>query len=129
MTAVLDAWAAIAFVRGEPAAPRVRRTIEQGAIISSINLGEVLYTLVRRSGDKLATEAVRGLRSALETESPDWETTQEAALIKAHHRLSYADAFAVATARRHQVPLLTGDPEIIALEDLVEVVDLREETA
>lgn len=52
-----------------------------------------------------------------------------AARIKAASRLSYADAFAAATARRHGLPVLTGDPEIVAIErDLdLEVVDLRSE--
>jgi predicted nucleic acid-binding protein len=50
-----------------------------------------------------------------------------AAQIKAGNRLSYADAFVVATAQRHSAPLYTGDPEIVALGDLVEVVDLRKE--
>ncbi len=128
LTSVLDAWAAVAFIRGEPAAPRVRRALEEGALISSINLGEVLYTLARRSGDERASEAVRSLRGLLETEVPGWETTQAAAMVKAHHKLSYADAFAVATAQRHSAPLLTGDPEIVALRDIVDIVDLRKET-
>jgi predicted nucleic acid-binding protein len=39
----------------------------------------------------------------------------EAARLKARHSMSYADAFAVATARLARAPLLTGDPEILAL--------------
>lgn len=39
--------------------------------------------------------------------------------------LAYADAFAVATAERHAARLLTGDPEMIALDGQgVTVVDL-----
>lgn len=34
-----------------------------------------------------------------------------AAHIKAHHAISYADAFAVAAAQEQQATLLTGDPE------------------
>lgn len=127
MTSALDAWAAVAFLQGEPAAPRVRRALDAGAVISEVNLGEVLYTMARRRGDQAATEVVRDLRGTLEAESPDWDLTRRAAMVKAHRRLSYADAFAVVTAQRHEAPLLTGDPEIIALSDLVEVVDLRKE--
>ena len=39
----------------------------------------------------------------------------EAGLIKAAHRVSYADAFAVATARLEGGTLLTGDPEVHVL--------------
>jgi uncharacterized protein len=35
---------------------------------------------------------------------------------KAHHRLSYADAFVAASAQRNGAALLTGDPEFRALE-------------
>lgn len=51
---------------------------------------------------------------------------KQAATINAVGRLSCADAFCVATARRLRVPLWTGDPEIVALDgqDLT-VVDLR----
>jgi len=124
---VLDAWAAMAFLQGEVAAPRVRRALQDGAVISEVNLGEVLYTLVRRQGEVDALEAIGDLRAMLSTEGPSWELTRHAALIKAAGGLSYADAFAVATAQRHSAPLLTGDPEIIALDNAVEVIDLRKE--
>jgi len=39
----------------------------------------------------------------------------EAARLKSKHRLSYADAFAVATARLEHRPVLTEDPEILGL--------------
>jgi hypothetical protein len=38
-----------------------------------------------------------------------------AALLKAKHAMSYADAFAVATARAERGILVTGDPEILSL--------------
>jgi predicted nucleic acid-binding protein len=40
---------------------------------------------------------------------------REAARMKAQHRLSYADAFAVATALRESATLVTGDPEVRAV--------------
>jgi len=127
VTSILDAWAAVAFRQGEPAAPRVRSALVAGAAISDINLGEALYILARRQGGEAAISAVRELRGTLASEAPDWDLTRNAAMIKATGKLSYADAFAVATAQRHSAPLLTGDPEIIALNDSVEVVDLRKE--
>jgi predicted nucleic acid-binding protein len=41
--------------------------------------------------------------------------------MKARFPLSYADAFALATAVRFRARLVTGDPEFEAAEDLVEV--------
>jgi len=44
---------------------------------------------------------------------------------RAQGGLSYADAFCVATARRHRAALYTGDPEILHFDDAgVDVVDL-----
>jgi predicted nucleic acid-binding protein len=49
----------------------------------------------------------------------------EAALIKASHAISYADAFAVATAMAHDATLLTGDPELLTANSDWPVEDLR----
>lgn len=127
MTEVLDAWAALAFLRGESAAPRVKELIlAEEVLISSINLGEALYWTERRLGQRAAREEVDRLRPMLAVEDPDWPLVAAAAHIKAGGGLSYADAFCVATAQRHQATLYTGDPEILALEVPVEMVDLRE---
>jgi predicted nucleic acid-binding protein len=58
-------------------------------------------------------------------EAPDSELVIAAARIKAGGGISYADCFAIATARRFEAPLLTGDPEIVRHARGVEVVDLR----
>lgn len=95
------------------------------AVVSAINLGEVLYNLARDHGQARATELVDQIRSVTTVEDPDWDLVAAAAYIKAGGGLSYADAFCVATAQRHKAPLYTGDPEILALKDIVDLVDLR----
>ena len=40
-----------------------------------------------------------------------------AAHFKARYAISYADAFAVATAQEHNCPLVTGDLEFLAVVD------------
>lgn len=126
MTPVLDAWAVLTFFRGERAAPRVEELISSTpTLISSINLGEVLHWTIRERGQRAADSMMDGLRRAVLVEDPDWPLVRAAARIKARGGLSYADAFCVATAQRHNAPLYTGDPEILALTDLVKIVDLR----
>lgn len=50
----------------------------------------------------------------------------EAARLKARAAISLGDCFAVATAAAHGLALLTGDPEILNLDDRpCEVEDLR----
>ncbi len=48
-------------------------------------------------------------------------TVLEAARLKAGFSISYADAFAVATAVRMDAVLVTGDPELRQIEHLVPV--------
>jgi predicted nucleic acid-binding protein len=101
----------------------------QPTLICSVNLGEVLYWTMRERGSRVAGGMVDRLRGAVAVEDPDWPLVQAAAQVKARGGLSYADAFCVATAQRHDAPLYTGDPEILALKDIVELVDLRQAPA
>ena len=116
----------LALLHDEPAAPRVRAALEEGAIASWVNLGEVLYIEIRRQGEERAGEVIESLAEQLaRVEVADAELSQAAARIKAGGGVSYADCFAVATAERHGVPLLSGDPEILALDrPSLNIVDL-----
>ena len=127
MAAVLDAWAIVALLKVEPAAARVRAVIEDHeSHACSVNLGEAYYSLIRSHGQRLASERVERVRQLVTIHDPAWPVTRDAAEIKARGRLSYADAFCVATARWCEAPLYTGDPEIVALDgDDLDVVDLR----
>lgn len=126
MTIVLDAWAVTALFGDEDAADRVERVLEEKhVVVSWINLGESFYNAIKRRGRPAADAALSSLLPLIEAETPDPPLVMAAAALKAEHRLSYADAFCVATAQRHRAPVWTGDPEILALEDDVEVVDLR----
>jgi PIN domain nuclease of toxin-antitoxin system len=130
VSAVLDAWAVLALYEDHPCAPEVEGAIDTGeAVISAVNLGEVLYTLERDHGAGQAMELVEQVRAVTLVEDPDWDLVLGAAHVKARAGISYADAFCLATAQRHGVPLYTGDPEILALDGLVEMVDLREGSA
>jgi predicted nucleic acid-binding protein len=123
---VLDAWPVAALLNDEPAAEQVADLLELEAVgISSINLGEVYYGMIRRRGRSAANELVQGIRQVVRVEDPDWQLVRSAAEIKARGGLSYPDAFCVATALRHRAPLYTGDPEIIELGADIEVIDLR----
>ena len=125
---VLDSWALLAYLKGEPAAEKVQDAwLSQGAAVSSVNLGEVLYIRIRERGEKAASADVERIRKRSEVLSPDWALVRSAASIKAGGGLSYADAFCVATAKRLDSPLWTGDPEIAERADGLgcAVIDLR----
>lgn len=123
---VLDAWAVLALLNDEPAATEVDRAITaETAVMSLINLGEVVHRAIPRRGERRTLEAVGTVRRRIQVEDVDDDLVIAAARLKAAHRLSYADAFCVATARRHDALVYTGDPEILALDGLVQSVDLR----
>lgn len=126
ITSALDAWAVLALLRDEPGAAEVYEAMQQGSVCSWINLGEVLYVETRRLGNATARRAVERVADNIAAELPDAELITSAASVKAAGGLSYADSFAVATAERHGVRLLTGDPELTRLERAtLDVVDLR----
>lgn len=127
MRAVLDAWAVMALLQEEAAAPRIHDVLAtREAHMSSINLGEAYYMVLRRRGRDFATDRIGAFRAVVQVHDPDWPLTLAAAEIKAEGGLSYPDAFCVATARRHDAPLYTGDPEIVRFNgDGVTIVDLR----
>ena len=130
MTVVLDAWAVMAFYEDHPCGDRVEAAIvSAAAVMSAVNLGEVLYKLERDHGPEQASALVEQVRAVTIVEDPDWDLVVRAAHIKASGGVSYADSYCVATAQRHEAPLYTGDPEILALGHLVELVDLRQEAA
>lgn len=128
MRIVLDAWAVAALFNGEPAGRRVRQALKRNDCwMSSVNLGEAYYTSLRERGEDRTTQLIEDLRQVVRLDHPDWPLVRDAAGIKAHGSLSYADALCVATARRHEAPLYTGDDEILRLTDAgIDLVDLRD---
>ncbi len=126
-TVVLDAWAVLALLRGErPAAQVVGHYVNQAAsgttrlALGLVNLGEVLYRLIQIEGEPLARRHLARFRSGpIDTVPVREPLVFDAARLKAAHALSYADAFAVATARELDATLVTGDPEILALPSSV----------
>lgn len=124
---VLDAWPVIDYLENtEPVAGRVAGLLNgQRPVISWINLGEVFYTVRRRRGEGAGQRAVRDLQVQLDPELPSTARVLEAATVKADHRLSYADAFAAATALARDAVLLTGDDELLIDDATWTTVDLR----
>lgn len=125
---VLDAFALMAYLKGEPSAQRVRDLLSDAenrkcqVYLSIINLGEVLYNLERNNGLNKAHEALTIIQSLpLEILPADNQTVFAAAHVKATHPVSYADAFAIIAAQGLNGVVLTGDPEFNDVADLVEV--------
>lgn len=125
---VFDSWAILAWIREEPSAPRVDEILHQaeaGEIqlsMSWINAGEAYYILVRKHGPQAAESFLTRLPSLpIHLVLPDEEAVIEAAKLKSIRRLSYADSFAAALASRQDAVLVTGDPELHEMRDLLKI--------
>jgi len=128
MRVVLDSYAVLAYINDEPASEKVQEYLDLGKegkaelYMNVVNLGEVYYVLSRRKGTDVANLAV----ALLKKEPITFIITDErlslmAGRIKAFHRMSYADAFAAATAIDLDAVLLTGDDEFRSVEDRVKI--------
>ena len=126
---VLDSWAALAYLQGEPAAEKMGELIADAIerriplYMSVINAGEVWYILAREISAATADSAISDIRGwGVEFVDADWPLAQSAATFKSRHKLSYADAFAAALAKQNRAHLVTGDREFRSLGSEVNTV-------
>lgn len=130
---VLDSFALLAYLEGEPGAPRVQAILGLArnggaeAILSIINYGEVLYIVERERGLPAAQKVIAAIdQLPLEVVDADRALTFAAAQVKAIHSIAYADAFAIALAQARRASVVTGDPEFQHVERLISVEWLPE---
>jgi len=122
---VLDSWALVAFFEDEPAASQVEEVLDQAStnqhrlFLSAINWAEIYYSTMREVSQEAAdrhAEIIAQLPIEIVGLTDDLHLARQAAIFKARHRLSLADAFAAALAKEKRAELLTGDPEFRVLE-------------
>ena len=133
---VLDAYALIAFLRGEEAGAEVIGLLrERPASISAANLAEVVDRLVRTDGHsepevRNRTDLVIAGGMSVE---PVWLTdARQAGSLRARHddrdaaALSLADCFCLATAIKLEAAVATADPALAraARAEGIEVIPL-----
>jgi ribonuclease VapC len=122
---VLDSWALVAFFEDEPAASQVEEVLDQASsnqhrlYLSAINWAEIYFSTMREVSQEAAdrhAEIIAQLPIEIVGLTDDLHLARQAAIFKARHRLSLADAFAAALAKEKRAELLTGDPEFRVLE-------------
>ncbi len=118
MNHVLDAVTVLAYLGDEDGAEKVEELLERAErgeirlFMNYVNLGEVYYIVARELGVVNANEAIAIVkRWNMEFVGVDESIALIAARIKAVHKLSYADAFVVATATDKKGIIVTGDKE------------------
>ncbi len=121
---VLDAYAVVAYLRGESAAPQVRELLRSPTWLSAVNAAEVMDQLMRVDGHerdeveiRLATLVADGM--SIHPATAGLGIT--AGALRATHyaqrtcNVSLADCFAAATALELDMPIATADPDLINL--------------
>ncbi len=126
MTVCLDSWAVLAWLDGEePARNRIEQLLGERPVISWVNAVEVYYRVERDHGRTEADDMLAELRKTLELDLPGTTLMIKAARLKANTPIALGDCFAIATACARNLPLLTGDPEILDRDLPCPVEDLR----
>jgi predicted nucleic acid-binding protein len=128
-TTVLDSYAILAFLFGEPGDERVSAAFEKAAevgkrlLVTAPNWAEVRYQVERKIGLKRWNDVrTRLLSLPIEIVSIDRQLAEDAGALKAVHRMSLADCFAAALTAKVKGEIMTGDPEFKAVEKLIRVV-------
>lgn len=134
MSVCLDAFALLCWLQDESGAEVVERYLTAGSRdpqsrppVSLMNLGEVFYRLARTRGLEAAERFWSEVRNGVIPVRPVTLTRGRvlgAARLKSRHRIAYADAFAIELALDSSLPLLTGDPEMEAVEER-EALEIR----
>ena len=129
-TKVLDSWGIVAFFEDEqPAAEKMEELLaeahELGAslLITTVNLGEVWYSLARAHSPKDADRAIAHVQHlGIEVIPVDWDLAYQAAVLKAKGNIAYGDCFAAALAKMKKAEVVTGDQEFRRVEGEVKIL-------
>lgn len=120
---VLDSWAVIAYLEDEASAEKVADIIadaheqEIPLLMTVVNAGEVWYIVARETSAAEAEASIKQLRDlGIEFVDADWELAKSAGYFKSRNKMSFADCFAAALAKKTKAHLATGDPEFKQVE-------------
>ena len=123
---VLDTSAILALTGNEPGADEVQVHVTEAIAGrlqlrgSFVSLTEVEYITAQEEGEAIARQRLSDLNALpIQWLHSDAALCSEAAKLKAAHKISFADAFVPATARRFDAVLVHKDPEFHALADVV----------
>ena len=120
---VLDSYAVLAFLFKEGGHKTILGLFEKAAeadkklLLASPNWAEVRYMVERKVGSaRWAEVKTKLLGLPIEIIDADQTLAEAAGEIKVFHKMSLADCFTAALARREKAEIYTGDPEFKAIE-------------
>ncbi len=125
---VLDSYALLAYAENEAGADKVADLFKSAVdgraqlFICVVNWGEMYYIALRDGGLHRADHYRNTyLKYPVEIIDADETLTLAAAVFKAKHKISYADAFAAALSMAKKAELVTGDNEFKSLEKEIKI--------
>jgi len=120
---VLDSWSLLAYFKKEKAGLKVKDLLHkanEGQVVLYLNLvnwGEIYYQVLRRFGEGKLRKVLGVIdQSSIELVVVDKELVALAAEHKTKGKISFADCFVLATAKKVEGTIVTGDPEFRAFE-------------
>ena len=120
---VFDSHALLKLLRDEPGAEEVEKILieaarrDERAHMTEVNYAEVQCIVRRKDGEAAWQTIARELVAApIQFHVADRVLADSAADFKTRFKISLADAFAAALARKQNADLVTGDPEFKPLE-------------
>jgi predicted nucleic acid-binding protein len=120
---VFDSHALLKLLRDEPGAEEVEKILieaarrDERAHMTEVNYAEVQYIVRRKDGEATWQTIARELVAApIQFHVADRVLADSAADFKTRFKISLADAFAAAVAKKQNADLVTSDPEFQPLE-------------
>lgn len=118
----------LAFLNRESGFEKVKSLLREAErskeplLMNEINIGEVYHMTAKDRSLEQAEDFLHRLETLpIQAVANSFTAVLEAAKLKARFPISYADAFAVATAIRMTAVVVTGDPEFRQVEHLVTI--------
>ena len=128
---VFDTSAFLTLTGEEPGADTVQKFITDALAelvilhASFVSLTEIEYITRQKEGEETASERLADIKALpVQWLHSDDALCSEAAKWKAAHKLSFADAFVAATAKRLEATLVHKDPEFDALKGVIKLHSL-----
>ena len=125
---VLDTFAILTYMKEEPGWQKVRDLLwdaykkKTQIFLNYVNLGELYYIIYRENGAVIADNALTMVKLwPLKFVSVKEDLAIVAGRMKAENKISYADAYVVATALVKKAKIVTGDREFKSVEELVDI--------
>jgi len=125
----LDTFAVLTYLKEEPGWQKVRDLLwdafkeKHALFLSTVNYGEIYYIIYRENGAALADQIMSYLRLwPVKLVAANEDLALVAGRMKAENKISYADAYVIATALSKRTAIVTGDAEFKSVQDLIKIV-------